>query len=123
MRTIVITEGDSDRGLLTRALEAVGLATDYRVISAGPRSEAVSIARTLLASTTEPVALVLDSAMHDTQQENEILRDLLASVGRPERFTIVLVQPAGAEAGRPQTAISDEALKPLIDFIQRNCAA
>lgn len=97
MKRIIVTEGECDKLLLTKALRVIrGIPTFEADVGSG-RSSAISMAQSYLAVTDARVGLVVDA---DTTSEEEImekdafLRGLLSYVSAPERFDVFQAVPS-----------------------------
>lgn len=96
MKAYVVTEGAADAELLRRMLASAGL-PDFHVSSAGAKSSAISLAKSILFRRGVPVAVVLDA---DTLDERSVAEqetgyyDLLRSASARVPFRIFLAVPA-----------------------------
>lgn len=91
-----MVEGETDRVLLEHVLHAWVPSQTFDLVAAGGRSSAISLARTLLATTDRRVAAVVDSDTTDADRVSGQRGDLeasLASVGAVDRFRIILARP------------------------------
>lgn len=94
IRAYIITEGKSDQLVLERLLD--NLAGDVYIHAASGASSAHSLASSVLASRSKPVALVLDADTKDAQALREKKSDLagmLRMVRRSAPFEIFFFQP------------------------------
>jgi len=113
MKTFVVTEGEVDAAILEGILGAVLGPEALKVVSAGSRSRAVSLARSYLAVRESPVALVLDADMTDEariREEELNLTELLAFAGARERFGVFLAVPTMEIVFFPTQEASEEVL-------------
>jgi hypothetical protein len=114
----VVTEGDWDRELLEIVLEASGI-DSVRVIEAGGRSSAVSLACSLLSKWHLPVVLVIDAdtvadRLAEVQQQE--VSSLLGYSGPPHLWSVVLCKPEIEAALFQAAGIVESALgKPLTE--------
>lgn len=101
MKAVIITEGRTDQLLLERLLESLALPKQqYQVMAAAGQSSAESLARTYLADSDFPVALVLDADTTEEERVREqelILNESLRSVGPSRPFLVLLAKPEVAE--------------------------
>ena len=98
MKAQVVTEGESDRILLTNLLRNTAREDDFEVRPAGGRSAAISLAKSLLRRDAPAVALVVDADTVDDQrirEEYALLQDSMAEAVAANRrpYTVVLVVP------------------------------
>lgn len=96
MSLIVVTEGPSDVAALRPLLDRALRGDEYRILSAGGRSPAVSLARSFLATSSDSVALVVDAdtfSGEEIERRRRYLRDALSDVADPSRFLLLLAVP------------------------------
>ncbi len=92
---VVVVEGETDKLIVERLLRGV-IEPPVQVVSAQGRSSAISLARTVLASRPNPVALVLDADSSDHERIEELRADLassLAAAGSTTPFHVCLAVP------------------------------
>ena len=113
MKTVAVTEGAADAAILVGILGAVMEPETFKVVAAGSRSSAVSLARSYLAVREFPIALVLDADMTDEariREEELNLTELLAFAGARERFGVFLAVPTIEIVFFPNQAATEEML-------------
>src|SRR2546423_11003177 len=98
MKAQIVTEGETDRVLLTHLLRIAAAEADFEVRAAGGRSAAISLAKSLLRRAAPAVALVVDADTVDDRrirEEYSLLRDSMteatASSQRP--YAVILMVP------------------------------
>lgn len=96
MRPVVITEGKTDSTLLEAILANAVPPDTYDLLTAGGASPAVSLARTILATTPRRVALIIDgdfppgATAVDPDPDIELS---LRLVSDPSRFLLAVIRP------------------------------
>ena len=93
----VVAEGPSDDVFFSTILADVTQAGDIKIVHAGGRSSAVSLARTLLTTRPARVALVVDAHATDQDRVSELREQLegsLSYVAPFDRFGIFLAVPS-----------------------------
>lgn len=109
MNCWVVTEQKEDEALLRRVLSTGAPEGSFRLVSAGGYSPAVSLARSVLATSPDRVALVVDAGSSENsqvQRRQRWLEDALSEVAEPGRYLSLVVVPE-IEAwyfGTPQLA-------------------
>jgi hypothetical protein len=96
MNCRIITEGEADRLILDCLLEAVLPKQEFQTLSAGGRSSAVSLARSVLATQPHNVALVVDADTFDPTEvavRKRRINEALGEVADPARFLVTIVVP------------------------------
>lgn len=96
MKIYLVTEGSFDRDILEKVLSHRFDPRDLVFVVAGGKSNASSLARSLLARRHEPVALVLDADAVDDKvvgEQRSNYRISLGLAGDPWLWTVVLFQP------------------------------
>lgn len=96
MKKYIITEGITDQLLLKSILSLDEERSDVQIVAAGGWSSADSLARTLLATSDDQVALVVDSDSIDPEQieyRKRFLNRSLNEAGLPSRWRVILIEP------------------------------
>jgi hypothetical protein len=96
IKCYVVAEGPTDVTVLSALLDVVP-SSAIKIVSAGGKSSAVSLASTLLATRPASVALVADADTTVPQRVGEAqieLEDLLATVASRQRFGVFLAVPS-----------------------------
>lgn len=96
MNAYVVTERAEDAELLRRMLSSAGL-PDFHVSSAGAKSSAISLAKSILLSRGVPVAVVLDADTLDPRsvaEQETVYYDLLRSASPRVPFRVFFAVPA-----------------------------
>ena len=96
MKTLVVVEGQTDKLVLARVLEAICPKVDVAFYVGEGWSGAEALARTLLTTTTFPVVLVIDadSVRPDkVEQRRRFLHASLSEVAPQGRWIVVLMVP------------------------------
>lgn len=96
MSTIIVTEGEQDRELIRKLLVPPLPEASVRCVIGGGRSGAVSVARTMLSTTPDRVALVLDADTTNQlriETERSELEALLRLAGEGRRGRVFLAVP------------------------------
>ena len=97
IKCYVVAEGPSDVTVLSALLANVVSADDVKVVDAGGKSSAVSLARTFLATRSASVALIVDADATAAELVGEMqaeLEDSLAAVAPRKRFGVFLTVPS-----------------------------
>jgi hypothetical protein len=96
MNTVIVTEAEADKSLLLSILGAVIDAGTIKVMAAGGKSSALSLARSLLLTRSNRVGLLVDSDTVDEQrisEERASLDDALKAMAPRSRYAIFLAVP------------------------------
>lgn len=96
MKIYVVTEGEFDSHILEVLLAHRFDPGQLVFVSAGGKSSASSLTRSLLARRHEPVALVLDADAVDDEvvaEQRSNLSTSLGLVGSPDMWTVLLFKP------------------------------
>jgi hypothetical protein len=92
----IVTEGESDATLLKAVLAPVITRAKARLLAAHGRSDAISLAQSLLVARKDPVALIIDADTSDPSriaEERVVLEEMLRSVGVSAPHKVVLAVP------------------------------
>lgn len=96
MNAYVVAEGKFDAEFLERILPRARM-PEFHVSSAGGKSAAISLAKSILASRGIPVAVVLDADTLDPQnvaEQERVYYDLLRAASRKVPFRVFFAVPA-----------------------------
>jgi hypothetical protein len=122
MNTVIVTEGPADVAALRKYLNGRRLRNGYRFMPAGGASPAVSLARSVLATTPDSVALVLagdSTSTEEIQRRRRYIVDALSEVAEGERFVVLLATPdleTTIRKGSPE-------LQRLFEFLEQSAHA
>jgi hypothetical protein len=98
MKSHIVTEGGPfDRDILKAFVQDVLPDLDVRVVAAGGKSNTISLARTMLRESREPLALVVDAdTIHAdlVREQRQELETALGLVADPSLWTVALFEPA-----------------------------
>jgi hypothetical protein len=95
-RCFVVTQGASEVILLQNILRLPEANPEVRLVDAGGRSSAESLARSILAAGRGDVALVVDAEVIDpilVEERKRTLRWYLAAIAAPPRRLVVVIEP------------------------------
>lgn len=95
MNSYVVTEGKLEAEFLRRILLSAGL-SDMHVIAAGGKSSVISLARSILATRSSPVAVVLDADTIDgisIREQETVYYDLLRMASARTPFRLFFAIP------------------------------